>query len=91
MASQSASRRQNPFAARRSKLEHYLGIEEHPTGSSSDHDTADSGSGAELDNAADDRVHVDDIIDPARLRMYLKDALDIINKEGSSGKLLDVS
>lgn len=34
---------------------------------------------------------MDDIVDPARLRMYLKEALDIINKEGSSGKLLDVS
>lgn len=65
-------------------------MEDYPAESSSDQDTVDSRSESELDNTADERVNVDDIADPARLRMYLKEALDIINRQGSSGQSLDV-
>lgn len=33
---------------------------------------------------------MDDIADPARLRMYLKEALDIINKDGLPGRSIDL-
>lgn len=86
--SQSAAKRPRAAAAlsaRRSKLEHYLDVEQDSTKASSAEDTADSYSEAESDDGADQRVTVDDVTDPARLRTYLADALDVINKGGCHG------